>query len=38
MSNEEIIDLYDQHPDMTLAQLARMTGRTIAELKALLQE
>jgi len=36
MSNDDIIDLYDSNPDLTLQQLARMTGKTVAELKRIL--
>ena len=32
----EIIDYYDTHPDLTLRELANMTGRTVAYLKGLL--
>jgi hypothetical protein len=35
-NDEEINDYYDSHPDLTLAQLARMTGKTVAELKKIL--
>jgi len=33
---EQINEYYDQHPDLLLADLARMTGRTIPELKKIL--
>lgn len=36
MTNDEICDLYDSNPNMTLAELARLTGKTIAELKCIL--
>ena len=36
MTDSEIIDYYDTHPDLTLAQLSSMTGRTVADLKRLL--
>jgi AraC-like DNA-binding protein len=36
MTNAEIIDLYDSNPNLTLAQLAQITGLSIAELKRLL--
>lgn len=36
MTNDEICDLYDTNPNMTLAELARLTGKTIAELKRIL--
>lgn len=32
----EIIDYYDTHPDLTLRELATMTGRSVAYLKGLL--
>lgn len=38
MSNQDIADLYDLNPDMTLAELARITGKTIARLKQILME
>jgi hypothetical protein len=36
MSKQDIIDLYDRKPDITLQQLARLTGYSIADLKRLL--
>jgi len=36
MSDQQIIDLYDSNPDLTLAQLSRMTGKSIPELKQIL--
>lgn len=36
MSDQDIIDLYDSNPDLTLQQLSRMTGKTVAELKRIL--
>ena len=36
MTNDEIRDIYDTNPNMTLAELARLTGKTIAELKRIL--
>jgi hypothetical protein len=36
MSNQDIAELYDLNPDMTLAQLSRITGKTIAQLKQIL--
>lgn len=36
MTHEQICDLYDSHPDMTLSQLSRLTGRTVSELKRIL--
>ena len=36
MTNDEIRDLYDTNPNMTLGELARLTGKTVAELKRIL--
>lgn len=36
MTNQEICDLYDANPDMTLSQLARITGLSVNELKRIL--
>lgn len=36
MSSSEIIEFYDQNPDVTLRQLSAMTGKSIAYLKGLL--
>lgn len=36
MTNEQIINLYDKNPDLTLAQLSRITGKSVAELKRIL--
>ena len=36
MNNEEICELYDMNPDMTLVELANVTGKTVAELKQIL--
>ena len=36
MSNWEILNLYDTRLDLTLADLARISGRSIEELKRLL--
>ncbi len=35
-SPEEIIDLFDSKPDLTLARLAGITGWSVKELKTLL--
>ena len=35
-TNEEINEYYDQHPDLTLATLSRMTGKSVSELKKIL--
>ena len=34
--NPQIVDYYGAHLDCTLAELARMTGKTIPELKQIL--
>lgn len=36
LTNEQIKELYDTHPNVTLKQLACYTGKSIAELKAIL--
>lgn len=36
MTNDQIIDLYDSSPDLTLQQLSQMTGLSVADLKKLL--
>ena len=36
MTDQEICDLYDSSPDLSIAKLARMTGKSIAKLKAIL--
>lgn len=36
MTDQEIIDYYDSHLNLTLAELSRMTGKTIAQLKKIL--
>ena len=36
MSDQQIIDFYDQNLNMTLAQLAAITGKTVPELKRIL--
>lgn len=36
MTENEIREFYDSHPDLTLAQLSRMTGKTVQELKQIL--
>lgn len=38
MNPEQIIDLYDRTPDLTLAQLSRLCGWSVKELKTLLVE
>ena len=36
MTDQEIIDMFDENLDMTLAELSRLSGRSVAELKRLL--
>jgi hypothetical protein len=36
MTPEQIIDLYDMNPDLTLRRLAEITGWAVSELKTLL--
>jgi hypothetical protein len=36
--DEEISDYFDTNPDLTLAALARMTGRTVPELQQILMK
>jgi len=36
MTIEEIRDYYDTNPNLTLAELARMTGETVQSLKKIL--
>jgi len=36
MDNQQIIELYDQNPNMLLSQLAAITGKSIKQLKAIL--
>jgi len=36
MTNQDICEFYDSHPNLTLAQLAQLTGKTIAQLKIIL--
>ena len=38
MPDRDIIDLYDRSPDMTLTQLSRISGRSLAYLRRLLME
>lgn len=38
MTNDEIKSLYDSNLNLTLAGLARLTGKTINELKQILME
>jgi hypothetical protein len=36
MTNQAICEYYDSNPNLTLAQLAQLTGKTIAQLKTIL--
>ena len=36
MTIPEIIEFYDSNPNLTLAELARMTGYTVKQLKTIL--
>ena len=36
MTNDQIADLYDFNPNMTLAQLSRITGKSVEQLKKIL--
>jgi len=36
MTKQEICDLYDSNPNMTLSQLSKLTGKSVAKLKAIL--
>jgi hypothetical protein len=36
MTNHEIARLFDQSPNMTLAELSRITGKSVKQLKAIL--
>lgn len=36
MSEQEICEMYDSNPDMTLEELSRITGYTVRELKRIL--
>jgi hypothetical protein len=38
MTYKEICDLYDYNPDMTLAELSRITGYPVVYLKRLLMK
>lgn len=38
MTPEAIIETYDSFPDLTLRDLARLTGWSVSELKTLLME
>jgi hypothetical protein len=36
MTDEEINDYYDSHPNLLLSQLSRITGKSVEELKRIL--
>ena len=36
MTDKEIVELYDRQPDLLLSDLARLTGKTVKQLKDLL--
>jgi hypothetical protein len=36
LTNQDIIDLFDLNPNLTLAQLSRITGKSVPELKQIL--
>jgi hypothetical protein len=36
MTNDQIAELYDSNPNMTLAQLSRITGKSVEQLKKIL--
>lgn len=36
MSDSEIREFFDSNPNLTLAELARMTGKTVPQLKKIL--
>lgn len=36
MSNEQIIELYDNNPNLTLQRLSQITGKSVSVLKQLL--
>jgi len=38
MTNDEIRDMFDTNPNMTVAQLARVAGKTIDQIKRILME
>jgi hypothetical protein len=35
-TDEQINDIYDSNPNLTLAQLSRMTGKSVEQLKRIL--
>jgi lambda repressor-like predicted transcriptional regulator len=36
MTNQQIIDLYDTNPNITLAELSKITGLSVQQLKNIL--
>jgi hypothetical protein len=36
MTDDEINEYYDSHPDLMLADLSRMTGKSVEQLKRIL--
>lgn len=36
MTDEQICEYYDSHPDMTLKQLSWLTGKSVVQLKSIL--
>lgn len=36
MTKQEIRDLFDSNPNLTVAQLARIAGRSVSEIKRIL--
>jgi len=38
MTSQQIIDLFDSHPNLMLSELAIITGKSVEQLKKLLME
>lgn len=38
MTKDEIRDMFDTNPNMTVAQLARVAGKTVDQIKRILME
>ena len=36
MTDKEIVEFYDSHPNMTLSELSQITGLSVAQLKRIL--
>ena len=36
LTDEQIIDLFDTHPNLFLSEIAQLTGKTVPELKKIL--